>query len=406
MARKKEKNDVVVVAGVRTPTGVFGGTLKNFLAVDLAVDVIKELLVRSNLVGKENVVDDVVFGELYNRNKEEVSNIARIALLRAGMPLEVTGMTLQRACASGLQAIITGSQEIVAGQCKVVIAGGAESMTNAPYECYATRWGSKFKDVVLFDGMYSPILSCPPTGTGMGITAENLCTKFNITREQCDEFAFTSHQRAAAASEGGKFKEEMLPIKIKDHKGNEKIFDFDECIRKDTTVERLSKLKPIFKPVGGNVTAGNSCPLNDGASAVVLMSREAADQHGLKPIAKIVDYAVVGLDPDIMGYGPVPATRKALGRAGLALSDCGLFEVNEAFAPVAVTYIKELGIPGDLVNVNGGAIALGHAVGSTGVRISVTLMQEMMKRGVRYGVSAICQGVGMGTAMIFENERI
>jgi acetyl-CoA C-acetyltransferase len=314
-------------------------------------------------------------------------------------------MTLQRACASGLQAIITGSQEIIAGQGKVVIAGGAESMSNAPCELYSLRWGTKVRNDELFDSMYTPILSCPPTGTGMGITAENLCDKFGITREECDEFAFTSHQRAIKATDSGSFKDEILPLKIKDKKGNENVFKVDESIRRDTSVEKLGRLKPIFKE-GGKITAGNSCPMNDGASVVVLMNRETAEKLDLQPLARVVSYAVVGVDPDIMGYGPVPATKKALERSRLALSDIELFEVNEAFAPVPIVYMKELGIPSDIVNVNGGAIALGHAIGSSGARISITLMNEMIKRGVRYGVSAICQGTGMGTAVIFENERI
>ncbi|RJQ28226.1 thiolase family protein [Candidatus Parcubacteria bacterium] len=404
MKNNKDSKDVVVVAGARTGTGAFGGTLRTFLGIDMATEVIKESLVRAKLIGKENVVDDVIFGQMYFRNKEE-ANIGRLAGLRAGLPVEVPGMTLQRACASGLQAIISGAQEIISGQSKVVIAGGAESMSNAPYELYSLRWGVKVRNEELFDSMYTPILSCPPTGTGMGITAENLCEKFGISREQCDEFAVTSHQRAASATEGGKFKEEMLALKIKDKKGNIGLFDVDESVRKDNTIEKMGKLRPAFKE-GGKITPGNSCPLNDGASAVVLMNRETAERFGLTPIAKIVAYAVVGVEPDIMGYGPVPATRKALEKAGLKISDCALFEVNEAFAPVALVYLKELGIPGDMLNVNGGAIALGHAIGSSGVRISITLMHEMAKTGVRYGVSAICQGTGMGTAMIFENERI
>ena len=401
--KKDGKNDVVVAAA-RTPTGVFGGTLKNFLGIDLATEVIKESLVRANLVGKEHMVDDVILGQMYFRNKEE-ANIGRLAALRAGLPFEVPGMTLQRACASGLQAIISGAQEISSGYSKVVIAGGAESMSNAPYELYSLRWGTKVKDSELFDAMYTPILSCPPTGTGMGITAENLCERFGVSREQCDEFAVKSHRLAAAATEGGRFKEEMSPITIKDRKGNAEVFAVDECIRKDATADQLGKLKPAFKG-GVKITAGNSCPLNDGASVVVLMDRETAGKFGLNPLASIVGYAVVGVDPDIMGYGPVPATKKALERAGLTTSDCGLFEVNEAFAPVALVYRKELGVPEDALNVNGGAIALGHAIGSSGARISITLMNEMVKRGVRYGVSTVCQGTGMGTAMIFENERL
>lgn len=399
----KKKNDVVVVSFARTATGNYGGSLKNYLGIDLAAIAIKEALNRANYGNGNFTVDDVILGQCYYRAKEE-PNIGRLAPLKAGLPLEVTGMTLQRACASGLQAIITGSQELQTGWRDVVIAGGAESMSNAPYELYQLRWGSKIKNAELVDTMYGTILSCPPTGTGMGITAENLCDRFNISREECDNFSMTSHLRAQKATENGLFKEEIVPITIKE-RGKETVFAVDECIRADTSMEKLGKLKPVFKE-GGKITAGNSCPMNDGASVLVMMTRETAEKHNLQPLASIVDFAVVGIDPDIMGYGPVPATRKALERAGLKLSDIDLFEVNEAFAPVGVVFLKELGVSHEKVNVNGGAIAMGHAVGSTGGRLSCTLINEMRRRGVKYGIATICQGTGMGTALIYRNEAM
>ncbi len=395
-------DDVVVVAAVRTAVGVFGRSLRDYLAIDLAAMVIREAVKRARLEERLGEIGDVVFGQLYFRNKEE-PNIGRLAAWKAGLPKEVPGMTIQRACASGLQAIILGAQEIIAGQCDIVIAGGAESMSNAPYELYTLRWGRRWKNEELFDAMYAPILDCPPTGIGMGMTAENLADMFNISREEMDQFAYTSHMWAARAFDEGRFEDEILPVPVRGQDGQETLFRRDESIRKDTSLEKLAQLPPVFKE-GGKVTAGNSCPLNDAASVLVLMRRSKAEALGLAPMARVVSYAVVGVDPDIMGYGPIPATRKALAIAGLKITDIDLFEINEAFASVPLAYMKDLGVSRDVLNVNGGAIALGHPIGATGAKITTTLLYEMRRRGAKRGLTGICQGTGMGTAVIWESE--
>ncbi|MFZ3102973.1 MAG: thiolase family protein [Desulfitobacteriaceae bacterium] len=393
------RDEVVVVSMVRTPTGLFGSNFKDLLGIDMATMVIKEAVSRAGLDQHKELIDDVIFGQMYFRNKDEC-NVGRLAAWRAGLPETVPGLTVQRACASGLQAIISGVETILAGNADIVVAGGTESMSNAPYELYSMRWGKKMLSEELFDSMYPPILSCPPTGTGMGITAENLAEKMNISREEMDEFAFTSHQLAIQAIDAGRFKEEIMPVTLKGKK-NDLIISEDEGPRRDISLEKMSNLKPAFK-AGGKVTAANATTLNDGASTLVLMSGKKAKELGLKPIARYVSCAVVGLDPDIMGYGPVPATKKALTRAGLKIEDIDLFEVNEAFAVVPLAFMKEFKVKRDKMNVNGGAIAIGHAIGSSGARISVTLLSEMRRRKSKYGITAICQGTGMGTSVIWE----
>jgi acetyl-CoA C-acetyltransferase len=397
----KKGDDVVVVSMARTPTALFGGALKNVIARDLAIIVIKEVLNRSGINKEE--VGDVIFGQLYFRSLDE-PNVARIAGYMAGLPKEVPGMTIQRACASGLQAIITGMQEIKSGQCEIVIAGGVESMSNAPYESYTYRWGQRLRDGYMIDSMYSAILSCPPTGTGMGMTAENLADKFDIKREEMDEFAFMSHQLATKAVNEGKFKEEIVPVPIPQPKGEPKLFDKDEGPRPDTSIERLAKLKPVFKK-DGKITAGNSCTLNDGAAVIILMTRNKAESYGLKPLAKIVSFGIVGVDPDIMGHGPVPAAFQAMERANLKTSDIDIFHVNEAFAAVAVNFQKHLGLSRDVLNVNGGAIALGHAIGATGCRYLIDVISEINRRNAKRGLFGLCQGTGMGTVIIVERDE-
>lgn len=398
----KRKDDVVVVAAVRTPVGIFGGTLKNYLGIDMATWVIKELVKRTGLEDKKTEIGDVVFGQMYFRNKEE-PNVGRLAAWAAGLE-DAPGITLQRACASGLQAIITGAQEIIAGQVDVVIAGGTESMSNAPYEVYGLRWGVKTMNQELFDSMYVPILSCPPTGTGMGITAENLADKFNITREEMDEYAVMSHQRAAKAFDTGKFNEHILPVVIPGKKGQpDKVFDRDECIRPSINIEEISKLKPVFKQ-GGKVTVANACPLNDGAAAVMLMRRSKAEELGLEPLATYRTAAVVGVDPDIMGYGPTKAAKKLMDINGWKASDIDLYQIHEPFAPVPLTFKKEIGISFDVMNLNGGPIAIGHAIGATGATLSMMLIDEMRRQDVKRGLVGICQGTGMGTAVIYERN--
>jgi acetyl-CoA C-acetyltransferase len=391
--------EVVVVGAVRTPIGSFGGAMKDLLGIDLATKVIEEAIKRAGLEDFKDQVDDVILGQMYFRNKEE-PNVGRLAAWNAGLPETVPGFTVQRACASGLQAIISGVEKIKAGNADIVIAGGTESMSNAPYELYGLRWGKKTLNEELFDSMYTPILSCPPTGTGMGITAENLAEKFHIQRSEMDEYALTSQQLANEAIQAARFESEIVPISLVGKK-RETVISVDEGPRKDTTLEKLAQLKPVFKN-GGRVTSGNACTLNDGAAVVVLMSASKAKELGVKPIAKYVESAIVGLDPDIMGYGPVPATKKALNRAGLNINNIDLFEVNEAFAVVPLTFMKEFNIKRDIINVNGGAIALGHPISATGARIVTTLINEMQRRGSHLGVTTLCQGTGMGTSVIWE----
>lgn len=391
--------EVVVVGAVRTPIGLFGGVLKELLGIDLSVKVIEELIKRSGLEEIKDQIDDVILGQMYFRNKEE-PNVGRLAAWQAGLPESVPGMTVQRACGSGLQAIISGAEKILAGNADIVVAGGTESMSNAPYELYGLRWGKRTLNEELFDSMYTPILSCPPTGTGMGMTAENLADKFNLQREELDEYALRSHQLAVEAIDAGRFDREIVPITLVGKKGD-KVISVDEGPRRDIVLEKLAQLKPVFKK-DGKVTAGNACTLNDAAAAVVLMNANTAKNLGIKPIAKLVQSAIVGLDPDIMGYGPVPATRKALMRAGLNIGDIDLFEVNEAFAVVPITFMKEFNVERNRMNVNGGAIALGHPIGATGGRIVTTLLHEMQRRGSHLGVTALCQGTGMGTSVIWE----
>jgi acetyl-CoA C-acetyltransferase len=392
--------EVFVVGMVRTPVGLFGGALRDFLGIDLATIVIKEAIQRAGLEEHKQLVDDVILGQMYFRNKEE-PNVGRLAAWQAGLPENVPGMTIQRACASGLQAIITGGDQILAGNADLVIAGGTESMSNAPYELYGLRWGKKLLNEDLYDSMYTPILSCPPTGTGMGVTAENLAEKMNISREEMDNYALISQQWAAKAQKEGKFKNEIIPVTLKGKKGAVQLFTEDEGVRADASLEKFAQLKPAFK-AGGKVTAGNACTLNDGAAVLVLASGSKVSELGLKPIAKLLSSAVVGVNPDIMGYGPVPATAKALERAGLKSSDIDLFEVNEAFAVVPMTAMKELNIPREKINVNGGAIAIGHPIGGSGGRITVTLLNELQRSGKKYGVTALCQGTGMGTSVVWE----
>ncbi|MEO0278937.1 MAG: acetyl-CoA C-acyltransferase, partial [candidate division WOR-3 bacterium] len=309
-------------------------------------------------------------------------------------------ITLNNQCASGLRSVIMATQMIALGEADLVIAGGVESMSNVPYLVLSARWGNRLGNDVLHDGMLYDGLICALYGQHMGITAENLADMYGISREEQDEFAYESHMKAVRAIKEGKFKDEIVPVEVKTKKGNF-IFETDEHPREDTTIEGLSKLKPVFKP-DGTVTAGNSSSINDGAACLLVASYEAIKKYNLTPIARVVSYATCGVPPEIMGLGPVPATKSALKKAGLRLDDIGLVELNEAFAAQALSCIKELGLDKSIVNVNGSGISLGHPVGATGARILVTLIHEMKRRRVRYGLATLCQGGGMGTAVIVE----
>ena len=389
---------VVIVEGVRTPIGRFGGTLKNLNSGFLAAHVIKALLNKTGIHPEQ--VEEVIFGEV--RQTTESSNVARVAAVRAKIPVEVPAFTINRLCASGMQAIASGVQQIQSGQAQIVIAGGTENMSNAPIYLRNSRFGEGNPYVVdshLENGQQPQEIY--GNNLGMGITAENVAVEYEISREDQDQFALESQRRAAKAIEEGMFHDEIVPIEVTAGKKTI-VFDTDEHPRPDTTMEKLSQLKPAFRK-DGTVTAGNTCGRNDGASAVLLMTEETARQNNLTPMAAVVDWAACGVDPRVMGIGPVPAIKKLLKRTNKTIEDIDLFEINEAFASQAVAVQRELGIDMEKLNVNGGAIALGHPVGATGNRIVVTLMHELRRRGKRYGIASLCVGGGQGMAILIEN---
>lgn len=392
--------DVVIVDGVRTAIGRMGGTLKDEEPDVLAAHVIEALLRRNGLDGR--LVDEVILGQ--TKQSADHPNIARKAALRAGLPLEVPGYTVHRQCGSGLQAINNAVQAIMGGLADVVIAGGVESMSTAPYYIRGVRYGLQAGNALLLDSNTESQPKAQPEEVWghltMGLTAENLAKMYNISRREQDEFALRSHTLARQAIEAGRFREEIVPYEVKSRKGSV-MFEVDEHPRK-TSLEALAQLPPVFKE-GGTVTAGNSSGRNDAAAVTLVMSRQKAEELGLEPKMRVVSQAVAGVRPDIMGIGPVPSTKKALQRAGLRLEDMDLIELNEAFAAQALAVVKELGIDMDKLNVNGGAIALGHPLGATGAILTIKLMNEMRRRGSRYGLVTACIGGGMGITTIFEN---
>lgn len=391
--------DVVIVEGARTAIGKFGGSLKNVMSYQLASAVIKEVLKRTKIDPAS--VDDVILGNCIQRADE--ANVARVAALDAGLPISVTAFTIQRQCASGMQAVACAYQEIALGNADIILAGGTESMSAAPYVLKEARWGKRLthgemSDAlwdVLIDGNYKVI---------MGETAERLADKYGITREEQDEIAYRSHKNAVKAIDEGKFKDEIVPFEVTLKKGKTAIFDTDEHPRRDVSLEALASLKPAFRK-NGTVTAGNSSGLNDAAAVVAVMSLEKAQELGLKPMARIVAYHRAGVEPDLMGYGPVPAVKNILKRAGMTLGDIELIELNEAFAAQYLTCEKLLELNRDITNVNGSGIALGHPIGATGARIVITLLYEMARRNLKYGLATLCVGGGMGMAMILEREK-
>jgi acetyl-CoA C-acetyltransferase len=395
------EKEVVIVEGCRTAVGKIGGTLKTVLAEELARVVIKGVLDRSGIDPAE--IDEVIFG--HARQSSDNPNIARLAALRAGVPEAVPAYTVMRQCASGMTAINNGYNSILAGQCDVVLAGGTESMSTAPFYVRNGRFGFGTGNTLLLDSVTEVQPNSQPQDMygsfGMGMTAENVAEQYNITREDQDHFAQQSQERADAAIRSGRFKDEIVPVSVPKRKSDPVIFDTDEFPQL-TSFEKLSTLKPVFKE-GGSVTAGNASGRNDGASAVLIMTKEKAEALGLKPLAKIITCANAGLDPRIMGMGPVYATKKALEQSGLTLDQIDLAEVNEAFAAQSVASVRELGLNEEIVNVNGGAIALGHPIGSSGCRIIVTLVHEMLKRDdVKYGLATLCIAGGLGQAIIIE----
>ncbi|MFP5298731.1 MAG: 3-oxoadipyl-CoA thiolase [Actinomycetota bacterium] len=394
--------EVFVVDAVRTPMGRFGGALATVRPDDLAALVIRALVERNSV--PVDRVDDVVWGAA-NQAGEDNRNVARMALLLAGLPVEVPGATVNRLCGSGLEAVNGGYREIRSDEAALIIAGGSESMTRAPFvmakatkafdralEVHDTALGWRFVNPTL-DQMYG--------SEPMGKTAENVRKDHSISREDQDAFAVESHRRAIEAIEGGRFKDEIVPVEVPQRKGDPVVVDSDEPPRPDTSIDRLASLKPAFEE-GGTVTAGNSSGLNDGAAAVLLADAEMVEANGWSPLARIVTSAVAGVEPSRMGIGPVPATRKALARAGLSVGDLDLVELNEAFAAQSLACVRELGLDTERVNVNGGAIALGHPLGCSGARILTTLVHELKRREGRYGLATMCIGVGQGIATVVE----
>lgn len=389
-------SDVCVVAGVRTAIGDFGGAFKDVSAVDLAAAVIEEAIRRAGI--QKDQVEDVIFGCCLQKPNE--LTLGRLAALKAGLPIEVPGVTIQRNCASGMQAIAYGAQVIQAGDAEIIVAGGVEAMSDAPYYIEGARWGLRLRPSRLGDGVWDGLTDAW-SGLIMGLTAENLAEKYNISRQEQDEVALRSHNNAEAAIKSGKFKEEIVPFKVPQKKGEPKIVDTDEHPRMGLTMADLARLQPTFKP-NGTVTAGNASGINDAASAVVLMTRKKARELGIQPMGRLVANAVAGVEPELMGYGPVPATKKVLKKAGMDLRDIQLIECNEAFAAQYLACEKLLGWDRSIVNVNGSGIGLGHPVGATGCRIVVTLLHEMRRRDLSVGLATLCVGGGMGMATIWE----
>ncbi|RKQ33544.1 acetyl-CoA C-acetyltransferase [Oceanobacillus halophilus] len=392
--------EVVIVSAVRTAIGNFMGTLSNTPATELGSIVIKEVVKRAGV--KASQVDEVIMGNVLQAGLGQ--GPARQAALEAGVPAEVPATTINKLCGSGLKAVHLASQAIQLGDADIVVAGGMENMSLAPYLLPKGRTGYRMGDGKIVDSMIQDGLQCAINDYHMGVTAENIAEKYSLTREEQDVFAAWSQQKAEDAIKLGKFNDEIVPVRIPQRKGDSIIFDTDEFPRAGVTAEKLGKLKPAFK-ADGTVTAGNASGINDGAAALLLMSREKAEEFGIKPMAVLRGNGTAGVDPKIMGIGPVPATRKALKQAGLSINEMDLVEANEAFAAQSLAVGKDLDIPDEKLNVNGGAVALGHPIGASGARILVTLLYEMEKQNSRYGLATLCIGGGMGISSIVERKR-
>lgn len=387
--------EVVIVGATRTPIGTFGGSLRDIKAIELSQFIIESVVSRTGI--EKNAVDQVIMGNCFEPIDH---NIARIGLVKAGLPLETTAFHIVATCGSGMQAIMSGVQSIRDDNADCVIAGGVESMSTAPYLLPTARWGFRLQHHMAIDMIWKSMQE-HPIGGGMGLTAENLAERYHIPREEQDAFALRSQHNAGRAIREGRFADEISPVPVPQRRGEPKMYDTDEHPKPDMTMEKLAALPPAFKQ-GGTVTVGNVCGINDAAAAVILMTLELARELGLKPRARIASYAVAGVDPAYMGIGPVPATRKALQRAGLKLDDIGLIEINEAFAAQYLACERDMGWNRDIVNVNGSGISLGHPVGCTGARLVVTLLHEMEKRDVRLGLATLCAGGGQGFSTIIE----
>lgn len=389
--------EVVVLSGVRTAIGEYGGSLKDFAPSELAARVVKEAVSRAKVDPKE--VGHCVFGNVIHTEAKDMY-LARLACIKGGLPQETPALTLNRLCGSGLQAIVSASQHILLGDIDAAVAGGAESMSRGGYLMPSLRWGQRMNDGGVIDMMVGA-LTDPFDTVHMGVTAENIASRYKLSRAEQDAFAVESHKRAANAIAKGYFKEQILPIELKTKKGPV-IFDTDEHVRSDASIEGMAKLKAVFQKENGTVTAGNASGINDAAAAVVLMEKGAALKKGLKPLMRMLAYAHSGVDPKIMGMGPVPAVRKVLEKAGLKLEQMDVIESNEAFAAQAMGVSKELGVNPQKVNPNGGAVALGHPIGATGCILTVKTMYELQRSGGRYGLVTMCIGGGQGIAAVFE----
>jgi acetyl-CoA C-acetyltransferase len=389
--------EVVIASAVRTAIGSFGGALKDIPAVELGALVIKEALSRANV--KPEQVDEVIMGNVLQAGLGQ--NPARQAMIKAGLSVHTPAMTMNMVCGSGLRAVSLACQMILAGDTDIIVAGGMENMSRSPYVLDTARWGQRMgngamTDVMINDGLWDAF-----NQYHMGITAENIASQWNISREEQDQFAANSQAKAEKAIKEGKFKDEIVPVVIPQRKGEPIVFETDEYPKFGTTATSLAKLKPAFKK-DGTVTAGNASGINDGAAALVIMSAEKAAELGIKPLAKILSHGSRGVDPSVMGYGPVGASKAALERAGLTIKDLDLIESNEAFAAQSLSVARDLNFDMDKVNVNGGAIALGHPIGASGARILVTLLHEMQRREAKRGLATLCIGGGMGTSLIVE----
>ena len=387
--------EVVIVSAVRTPIGAYGGSLKDISAVQLGTIVAKEALKRANV--EATIVDEVIFGNVLQAGLGQ--NVARQVAVHAGIPVEVPSFTVNKVCGSGLKSVALAAQAIMAGEADVILAGGTENMSQAPYLLKSARWGQRMGDGVIEDYMVNDGLWDVFNDTHMGVTAENIAEKYSFTREEQDNVALMSQNRAEEAIKNGKFKDEIVAVEVPQRRKDPLVVDTDEFPRFGSTIEALGKLRPAFKS-DGTVTAGNASGINDGAASFIIMSKEKAEELGLTPLATIASYASAGVDPSVMGTGPIPATKKALAKIDMTVDDLDLVEANEAFAAQALSVIKELNLDVEKTNVNGGAIALGHPIGASGARTLVTLLYEMKKRDAKNGLTTLCIGGGQGIAMI------
>lgn len=389
----------VIVSAARTPIGSFGGAFASLSAVDLGVIAAKEAIKRAGI--EPSMVEEVYFGNVLGAGLGQ--NVARQVSLGAGLPNETPALTINMVCGSGLRAVSMAAQFVENCECDIILCGGTESMTNAPYLLSKARWGHRMGHDSIVDYMIHDGLWDIYNNYHMGITAENVAEQYGITREEQDEFAAKSQMKAEAAQKAGRFTDEIVPVVIPQRKGDPVVIDTDEYPRHGSTVEKMAKLKPAFKK-DGTVTAGNASGINDGAAALIIMSKEKADELGLKYLCEVAAYGSAGVDPKVMGLGPVPATKKALAKAGWTIDDLDLAEANEAFAAQSLAVIRELGLNPEITNVNGGAIALGHPIGASGARILVTLIYEMQKRDAKKGLATLCIGGGMGTSILVERK--